>query len=78
MKIKIKTIIYYLTYIYLTFNFIVYINAIVSKLIDYAYIALVSIFLLLYFFNNKNKSITNKTLTIPIILMLFVFTNNIC
>ena len=73
MKIKIKTIIYYLTYIYLTFNFIVYINAIVSKLIDYAYIALVSIFLLLYFLNNKNKSISNKTLTIPIILMLFVF-----
>lgn len=73
MKIKIKTIIYYLTYIYLTFNFIVYINARVSTLIDYAYIALVSIFLLLYFLNNKNKSISNKTLTIPIILMLFVF-----
>lgn len=73
MKIKIKSIIYYLTYIYLTFNFIVYINAIVSNLIDYVYIALVSIFLLLYFINSKNKSITKKTLTIPIILMLFVF-----
>lgn len=73
MKIKIKTIIYYLTYIYLTFNFIVYINASVSKLIDYAYIALVSMFLLIYFLNSKNKSITKKTLTIPIILILFIF-----
>lgn len=73
MKIKIKTIIYYLTYIYLTFNFIVYINARVSTLIDYAYIALVSTFLLLYFLNSKNKSITKETLTIPIILILFVF-----
>ena len=73
MKIKIKTIIYYLTYIYLIFNFIVYINARVSTLIDYVYIALVSIFLLLYFLNSKNKSITKKTLTIPIVLMLFVF-----
>ena len=67
MKINIKKIIYYLVYIYIAFKFIIYINEDFLKILDYVFLTLITVFILIYIHLYKVRA--SKDMLIMFLLM---------